>query len=225
MPSKSAKQHNFMAAIAHNPAFAKKVGVPQSVGKDFAAADKGKKFGLGGGVGITRGGAGQINKQQTRRGSIYGEQKEVPNVNLNKYIGKKEGGTVKHDDIKEDKALIKKAFGMHDKQLHESKKTDLTKLNKGGVMKAKETMGPRTMSMDVEKGSNKLLKHGESGVQKRGHTKGMEERDYKVEKIQGGAKGGKGTFGAAPIKMAKGGSASSRADGIAAKGKTKGKMC
>jgi len=225
MPSKSAKQHKFMEAIAHSPAFAKKVGVPQSVGKDFAAADKGKKFGLGGGVGITRGGAGQINKQQTRRGSIYGEQKEVPNVNLNKYIGKKEGGTVKHDDIKEDKVLIKRAFGMHDKQLHESKKTDLTKLNKGGVMKAKETMGPRTMSMDVEKGSNKLLKHGESGVQNRGHTKGMEERDYKIEKIQGGAKGGKGTFGAAPIKMAKGGSASSRADGIAAKGKTRGKIC
>jgi len=225
MPSVSKKQHNFMAAIAHNPAFAKKVGVPQSVGKDFNKADKGKKFGLGGGVGITRGGAGQINKQQTRRGSIYGEQKEVPNVSLNKYIGKKEGGTVKHDDIKEDKVLIKRAFGMHDKQLHESKKTDLTKLNKGGVMKAKETMGPRTMSMDVEKGSNKLLKHGESGVQNRGHTKGMEERDYKIEKIQGGAKGGKGTFGAAPIKMAKGGSASSRADGIAAKGKTRGKIC
>ena len=37
-----------MAAIAHNPAFAKKVGVPQSVGKDFNAADKGKKFKEGG---------------------------------------------------------------------------------------------------------------------------------------------------------------------------------
>ena len=37
-----------MAAIAHNPAFAKKVGVPQSVGKDFNNADKGKKFGGGG---------------------------------------------------------------------------------------------------------------------------------------------------------------------------------
>ena len=225
MPSVSKKQHNLMAAVAHNPAFAKKVGIKQSVGEDFVAADKGRKFGLGGGVGITRGGKGQINKQQTRAGSVYGQQKEIPNVNLNKYIGKKEGGAVKHDDIKEDKVLIKRAFGMHDKQLHESKKTDLTKLNKGGVMKAKETMGPRTMSMDVEKGSNKLLKHGESGVQKRGHTKGMEERDYKTEKIQGGAKGGKGTFGAAPIKMAKGGSASSRADGIAAKGKTRGKIC
>jgi hypothetical protein len=201
MPSKSKKQHNFMAAIAHSPEFAKKAGVPMSVGKDFITADKGKKF--------------------------------------------KEGGTMAHseksemkEDITQDKKLIKKAFGMHDKQLHESKKTNLTKLKGGGM--AKETMGPRTMAMDVEKGSNKLLAHGESAVQKRGHTKGMEERDYKVEKIQGGAKGGKGTFGAAPIKMAKGGmcgggktmkkmstggSASSRADGIAAKGKTRGKIC
>jgi hypothetical protein len=48
MPSTSKKQHNFMAAIAHNPAFAKKVGIPQSVGKDFDEADKGKKFGSGG---------------------------------------------------------------------------------------------------------------------------------------------------------------------------------
>jgi len=48
MPSTSKKQHNFMAAVAHNPAFAKKVGVPQSVGKDFSTADKGKKFSQGG---------------------------------------------------------------------------------------------------------------------------------------------------------------------------------
>ena len=44
MPSTSKKQHNFMAAVANNPAFAKKVGVPQSVGKDFSNADKGKTF-------------------------------------------------------------------------------------------------------------------------------------------------------------------------------------
>jgi hypothetical protein len=47
MPSHSKKQHNFMEAIAHSPSFAKKVGVPQSVGKDYAAADKGKTFGKG----------------------------------------------------------------------------------------------------------------------------------------------------------------------------------
>lgn len=41
MPSVSKKQRNMMAAAAHNPQFAKKVGVPQSVAKDFNAADKG----------------------------------------------------------------------------------------------------------------------------------------------------------------------------------------
>ena len=39
MPSTSEKQHRFMEAVAHSPEFAKKAGVPQSVGKDFAAAD------------------------------------------------------------------------------------------------------------------------------------------------------------------------------------------
>jgi hypothetical protein len=48
MPSTSAKQHKFMEAVAHSAAFAKKAGVPQSVGKDFATADKGKKFAKGG---------------------------------------------------------------------------------------------------------------------------------------------------------------------------------
>jgi hypothetical protein len=37
-----------MAAVANNPKFAKKAGVPQSVGEDFLTADKGKKFNKGG---------------------------------------------------------------------------------------------------------------------------------------------------------------------------------
>ena len=48
MPSTSKKQHNFMEAVAHNPSFAKKAGVPQSVGQDFSKADKGKTFKRGG---------------------------------------------------------------------------------------------------------------------------------------------------------------------------------
>jgi hypothetical protein len=48
VPSVSKKQHNFMAAVANNPAFAKKAGVPQSVGKEFSNADKGRKFSKGG---------------------------------------------------------------------------------------------------------------------------------------------------------------------------------
>lgn len=49
MPSTSAKQAKFMRAVANSPKFAKKVGVPQSVGKDYEMADKkAKKFGDGG---------------------------------------------------------------------------------------------------------------------------------------------------------------------------------
>ena len=67
MPSTSKKQHNFMAAIAHNPAFAKKVGIPQSVGKDFDEADKGKKFGSGG---KTRADVQSVNKPKTNHGKM-----------------------------------------------------------------------------------------------------------------------------------------------------------
>jgi hypothetical protein len=49
---------------------------------------------------------------------------------------------------------------------------DKMKKMAGGGM-AKETMGPRTMSKDVEKGSNTKLKHGEHGIQKKGHTRAM----------------------------------------------------
>ena len=48
MPSVSAKQHRLMAAVATNPAVARKTKIPQSVGKEFMEADKGKKFKGGG---------------------------------------------------------------------------------------------------------------------------------------------------------------------------------
>jgi len=48
MPSKSAAQAKLMRAVAHSPEFAKKVGIPVSVGKEFAKADKGRQFKEGG---------------------------------------------------------------------------------------------------------------------------------------------------------------------------------
>jgi len=45
MPSKSKAQHNLMEAVAHSPKFAKKVGIPQTVGKEFVSADKKMKKG------------------------------------------------------------------------------------------------------------------------------------------------------------------------------------
>lgn len=88
MPATSEKQKKFMDAAAHNPSFAKKVGVPVKVAKEFSKESKGQTF--------------------------------------------KEGGAMK-DDMKQDKSMVKKAVGMHDKQLHGGKKTDLAKLKKGGM--------------------------------------------------------------------------------------------
>jgi len=48
MPSQTRKQHNLMALVANDPAAAKRLGIPQKVGKEFMEADKGRKFAQGG---------------------------------------------------------------------------------------------------------------------------------------------------------------------------------
>jgi len=86
VPSTSKKQHNFMAAVAHSPAFAKKAGVPQSVGKDFNEADKGRKFGSGG---KTRADIQKVNKPKTDHGGMA-LFKEGGNMAESKAMAKKE---------------------------------------------------------------------------------------------------------------------------------------
>lgn len=71
MPSKSLSQHRLMEAVAHNSKFAKKVGVPQSVGKEFAKADEGKKF-AGGGL------YANINAKRERIAEGSGEKMRKP---------------------------------------------------------------------------------------------------------------------------------------------------
>ena len=68
MPSTSKKQHNFMAAVANNPAFAKKAGVPQSVGQDFNKADKGRKFSKGGNTMASKMNAGFMAMMAKKKG-------------------------------------------------------------------------------------------------------------------------------------------------------------
>ena len=50
MPSVSKKQHNLMAMVAHDPKAAKRLKIPQSVGKEYVRADKGRTFKSGGTV-------------------------------------------------------------------------------------------------------------------------------------------------------------------------------
>jgi hypothetical protein len=110
MPSKSKKQHNLMAVVANNPAFAKKVGISKSIGEEFMKADKSKKMNMGGKA-----------------------------------------------DMAQDKKTAKKAVGMHEKQLHGGKKSDLAKLKSGGMTK-------------MAKGGSCYVKGG--GIEKKGKTKG-----------------------------------------------------
>ena len=90
-------------------------------------------------------------------GKLLGELMGQPKKNE---IGKDsrkfaKGGSV-HPDLKEDKALIKKAFGMHDTQLHEPKRTNLSGLKQGGVVGYAKGGVTKHKSHSKSKGGSKM---------------------------------------------------------------------
>jgi hypothetical protein len=87
VPSVSKKQHNFMAAVANSPTFAKKAGVPQSVGQDFNKADKGKTFKQGGSM------AGQMNPKMMAM--LMAKKKAAMGAPQAPMSGMKKGGATK----------------------------------------------------------------------------------------------------------------------------------
>jgi hypothetical protein len=95
MPSSSKKQHDFMAAIAHSPSFAKKVGVPQSVGKDFTTADKGRKFSKGGDTMASKMKMFEKSgKDVEKKGMKEGSKADMA-LDKKQMMGMKKGGTMK----------------------------------------------------------------------------------------------------------------------------------
>jgi hypothetical protein len=111
MPATSAKQKKFMDAAAHNPAFAKEAGIPVGVAQEYSKASKGKRFTTGSRPDLQKAG-----KPKTDHGKM-------------KLFN--EGGAMKND-MMQDKMMAKKAVGIHEKQLHGGKKSNMTKLAKGG---------------------------------------------------------------------------------------------
>lgn len=94
MPSSSKKQHNFMEAVAHSPAFAKKVGVPQSVGKDFSNADKSRKFSKGSDMATKMKMFEKSGKDIEPKGMKEGSKKEEA-FDKKQMMGMKKGGMKK----------------------------------------------------------------------------------------------------------------------------------
>ena len=134
-----------MDAVAHNPAFAKKVGVPKSVGKDFSEASKGMKFGRGS---TTRTDRQTINNPKTNQGKAE--------------LFKKGG------EMAESKAMVKKEVSFMKKKgapasmvKHEESEMKTKKMAKGGITSAKM-------------GAVKTAAPSRDGLAAKGKTKGTQ---------------------------------------------------
>jgi hypothetical protein len=145
---------------------------------------------------------------------------------------------MKHEDIKMDKKTVKKAVGMHDKQMHGGKKTDLAALKKGGCTKmafggAAKAAGNAINAVKASAPARPSGMGTMGGMGRRGAAApGAINTTPNVRstmmpaapKSAGLGSLVKGSTGPGTIRRAKGGSVSSRADGCATKGKTKGKI-
>ena len=157
MPSVSKKQHNLMAMVANNPTAAKRVGIPQSVGKEFVKADRGRRFGSG-----SRADLQSINKPKTDQG--------------------KQELFARGGDMKESKEMMKKEVSFMKKKgapksmiKHEMKEAGMKKMANGGITTAKmgavKTAAPSRDGM-ATKGKTKGTQVKMSGSKPLGMKKG-----------------------------------------------------
>ena len=165
MPATSLKQKKFMDAAAHNPAFAKQAGIPQSVAQEFSTASKGMKF---------KGEQTRADRQAINR----------PKTNQGKAEFFKRGG-----EMKESKAMAKKEISFmekkgapksmikHEKAEYGMKKGGMKKMASGGITSAKM-------------GTVKTAAPSKDGVATKGKTKGTQIK-MAASKPLGMKKGGK----------------------------------
>ncbi len=224
MPSVSKKQHNFMAAVANNPSFAKKAGVPQSVGKEFNQADKGRKFSKGGDIMATKDSGFDDDVKRVKSG-LYMQEGDDKVYSRERGLGP--GMAAKR--LKDRGVDVKGLAG------NRANEEDLGSYKKGGNVKKMNMGGYAGGGMPmVMKDGQKVPAFAADGKGKMAHG-GKVHKDVKSDKgmMQKAVNKHEGRLhkGAAMTKLAKGGmsyagggSASKRADGIAIRGKTKGKM-
>jgi len=151
VPSTSKKQHNFMAAVANNPKFAKKVGVSQSVGKDFNNADKGKTFKQGGTMKKMNPGmmAMMAKKKPMKMAGGGMPMVEKGGQSVPAFAadgkGKMAKGGMAHSDVKKDIPMMKKvaskAVKGHEKKMHGMKSGGAFRTSANGIATKGKTKG------------------------------------------------------------------------------------
>ena len=154
MPAKSKKQKKFMQAVANNPEFAKKVGVKQSVGKEFTkekGMKKVKKMQMGG---LTADAAGARAMDPKMAMAMEARRRAAAGG------GMKDGGKVKKNTAKMN-------------NLEELGRVDA---EKGYTKKGKKNLGAekKRLVSQIKKGYKKggTVKHKGDGIAQKGRTKG-----------------------------------------------------
>jgi hypothetical protein len=208
VPSKTKKQAKFMAAVANSPKFAKKAGVPQSVGKEFAKADKGKTFKEGGMPSYfnsSKKKPGKAVKKYAGGGRAH-DKKVIRNLDdeIYRIAPKERMGGAEGRDARQERLRLNK-----EKRFEKNR---LDGMAAGGKVKKQGYNDRLDESLGARNG-----KKSQSLKSRRDESKGMEKSM------------GKGAYSGASTMMKKGGkvgksSASSRADGIARKGHTRGRI-
>ena len=254
MPSVSKKQHNFMAAVANNPKFAKQAGIKQSVGEEFMKADKGRKFAKGG---VTRHEDEAMDKKVAKK-AIAMHDKQLHGGKKTDLAKLKKGGKIKKyedggltfadmDDIDRDAAADAAIQGINARQAAASEAAGGASTIKTTPRRAAPPKAPTASRKYRDEGSQGIAKMAANpavvGKPKSAAKVSLEEYSakspwntrgtkalYGSEKATSPKKGAMedlmDTVRKAPKLMKSGGSvgASKRADGCATKGKTKGTM-
>ena len=211
-----------MEAVAHNPSFAKKVGIPRSVGEDFSKADKGKTFKKGGIMKETMGPRNMkedVEKGSNKHGK-FGESKLQKKGHTK---GRNLGDTGPKEPIESEKNM--KGF--------------MKKYAKGGKVKRYDDGGD--VETETAQGKNANIGDDTRARAMAALESGKMDQEVPTPKPRMKAKSKSNVMtramsnmnpmgdtykkGGMTKKMAGGGSASSRADGIAQRGKTRGKYC
>ena len=196
MPSKTKKQAKFMAAVANNPKFAKKAGVPQSVGKDFAKADKGKTFKEGGMPSYfdsTKGKPGKAVKKYNKGGRLKSLRNEV-----------EESRRVADTRPKDARERMDKS-----EELSRINRNEKRNMNMGGKIGYKS--GGMTQGYNARLDDSMGARNGKKSqgmAARRNESKGMEKSR------------GKGAYSGASTMMASGGTVGGR-DGMCSQGHTR----
>ena len=214
MPSTSKKQHNFMAAVANNPKFAKKAGVPRSVGEEFLTADKGKKFKEGGSM-----------KKKMRKFADGGETSSRTPEQRALSIGFKEGTP---DYVSAVEALSSRQQPKSDLDQLRSNLKSTGRAGMAGAKAAAESIpvvrGAKELASRVGQKSMPKSYDEEKGMKKGGkvHSDIAKDRPMMKKVAAKAVKGHEKRMHG----MAKGGKVGqlSKADGCATKGKSKGTM-